>query len=234
VIATAGYIVKTLLLDARNGLETTVKTEMPVETTVKPAIDDGVKDTIASTPLTNVAPANTPPPISSEISDKITKPIMRAPAPIPEQRPRQIVSRVQKEEPPAVLQPRVDKPAVKAGDQPIAGVNEKDLSAAEDQPPADFVAVAKEPTVVKRVEPKYPELAQKLGLEGRVVVRIWVDKEGKPKQVVVLKSDNEIFNQPAVEAARQFVFTPGYVSTGAVATWVAIPFKFKISVSPKR
>jgi len=33
------------------------------------------------------------------------------------------------------------------------------------------------------------------GLEGRVFVKIWVDKEGKVKQVVVLKSDLEIFNE---------------------------------------
>jgi protein TonB len=99
----------------------------------------------------------------------------------------------------------------------------------DDQPPPDFVAVAKEPVLIKRVEPKYPDVAMKLGLQGRVVVRIWVDKEGKPRQVIIMKSDNDIFNQPAIEAAKQFIFTPGYVSTGPVATWVAVPFKFTIS-----
>ena len=232
VIAIAGYVARTLLLDPKSGLEHEAKTEVPVETTVNPAINDGVNDT---TPLNSDLPSvvATSPPISGETSVKMAKPIIPAPAPIPEQRPRQIVSRVQKEEAPAE-NPRVDKPVVKPIEQPIAGVNEKDLSTAADQPPTDFVAVSKEPVVVKRVEPKYPELAQKLRLEGRVVVRIWVDKNGKPKQVVILKSDNEIFNESATEAAWQFVFTPGYVSTGPVATWVAIPFKFKFSASPIR
>jgi len=70
--------------------------------------------------------------------------------------------------------------------------------------PRTFVPVEKEPVVVKKVEPKYPDLAMRAGLEGKVWVKIWVDKEGKAKQVVILKSDAEIFNEPAMEAAKQF------------------------------
>lgn len=55
---------------------------------------------------------------------------------------------------------------------------EQDLQI-DDQPPPDFVPYEKEPTVVKQVLPKYPELAQRAGLEGTVFVKVWVDKEGK-------------------------------------------------------
>jgi protein TonB len=106
---------------------------------------------------------------------------------------------------------------------------EQDITISEDMPPADFVPVEKEPVVVKKVEPKYPELAMRAGLEGKVWVKIWVDKEGKPRQVIVLKSDAEIFNEPAVEAAKQFVFTPAYMNNGPVAVWVSVPFKFRLS-----
>jgi protein TonB len=99
----------------------------------------------------------------------------------------------------------------------------------EDAPPADFVPVEKEPVVVKKVEPKYPELAMRAGLEGKVWVKIWVDKEGRAKQVVVLKSDAEIFNEPAIAAAKQFVFTPAYMNNGPVAVWVSIPFRFRLA-----
>lgn len=104
---------------------------------------------------------------------------------------------------------------------------QKDINIEE--PPADFVPVEKEPVVVKKVEPKYPELAMRAGLEGKVWVKIWVDKEGKPKQVIVLKSDAEIFNEPSVEAAKQFVFTPAYMNNGPVSVWVSVPFKFTLT-----
>ena len=55
---------------------------------------------------------------------------------------------------------------------------EQDIRIDEDAPPADFVPVEKEPVPVKKVEPKYPELAMRAGLEGKVWVKIWVDKEG--------------------------------------------------------
>ena len=68
------------------------------------------------------------------------------------------------------------------------------------------------------------------GLEGKVWVKIWVDKEGRPKQVVILKSDAEIFNEPAVEAAKQWVFTPAYMNNGPVAVWVS--YSVPVQVGP--
>ncbi len=98
----------------------------------------------------------------------------------------------------------------------------------EEEPP-DFVAVEKEPAIVKRVEPKYPEIALRAGLEGTVYVKMWVDKEGKVRKVVILKSDAEIFNQPAHDAAMLWVYTPALMQKGPVSVWVAVPFKFRLS-----
>jgi protein TonB len=71
-------------------------------------------------------------------------------------------------------------------------------------------------------------MALRAGLEGTVWVKILVDKDGKPKKAVVIKSAVEIFNEPAVEAAMQFLFTPAVMNNGAVRVWVAIPFKFQL------
>ena len=67
------------------------------------------------------------------------------------------------------------------------------------------------------------------GLKGTVWVKIWVDKEGKPRQVTVLKSTWEIFEESALEAARQLLFTPAYMNSGPVDVWVSIPFRFRIT-----
>jgi len=76
---------------------------------------------------------------------------------------------------------------------------------------------------------KYPELAQRAGVEGTVWVKIWVDKEGKPRKALVLKSTAELFNQAAVDAAMKWVFTPALMRNGPVSVWVSIPFKFMLS-----
>ncbi len=103
-----------------------------------------------------------------------------------------------------------------------------DIVIDENEPPADFVPVEKEPVIVKEVKPKYPDIALRAGLEGNVYVKVWVDKEGKVKKVVVLKSDAEIFNQAAIEAAQQFVFTPAIMQNKPVPVWVSIPFRFRL------
>jgi protein TonB len=104
---------------------------------------------------------------------------------------------------------------------------QKDISIEED--PADFVPVEKQPTPVKQVKPEYPEIARRAGVEGTVWVKILVDKEGKAKKAVIVKSDAEIFNDPAKEAALQWVFTPAMMNNGPVAVWVSVPFRFNLN-----
>ena len=93
----------------------------------------------------------------------------------------------------------------------------------------DFVPVEKMPQVVNSATPIYPDLAKRAGIEGTVYVKILVNKEGKPVKAVVVKSDSEVFNQPAVDAAMKFVFTPAIQHKNPVMVWVVVPFKFKLN-----
>jgi protein TonB len=105
---------------------------------------------------------------------------------------------------------------------------EKDIKIEDDGPPPDFVPYEKGPQIVKRINPVYPEIARKAGLEGTVYVKIWVDKQGKAKKAVIQKSASDIFDQAAIDAAMQFVFTPAMMQNGPVDVWVAIPFHFRL------
>jgi protein TonB len=172
-------------------------------------------------PPPSMTSANTPPPIS--VSAPQAKPTVGAPVPVPD-------AEVSAEQTLATQTEMSQQTAPIAEGLGDAGTQvQQDIRIEDDAPPADFVPVEKEPVVIKKVEPKYPELAMRAGLEGKVWVKIWVDKEGKPHQVVVMKSDAEIFNEPAVSAAKQFLFTPAYMNNGPVAVWVSVPFKFKLA-----
>ncbi len=92
-----------------------------------------------------------------------------------------------------------------------------------------FVAVEKEPQPVVTAQPEYPDLAKRAGIEGTVYVKILVSKEGKPIKAVVIKSDSEVFNQPAINAAMKFVFTPAIQHKSPVMVWVVVPFRFKLN-----
>lgn len=96
-------------------------------------------------------------------------------------------------------------------------------------PPPVFVPVEKDPVAVYKVTPAYPEMARRAELQGSVFVKMWVDREGRVRDAIVQKSDYEIFNDAAVAAARQFVFTPAIMNKGPVSVWVSMPFRFRIS-----
>jgi protein TonB len=106
---------------------------------------------------------------------------------------------------------------------------EQDIKIDDEPTPDAFIPVEKQPVPVKQATPEYPEIAKRAGVEGTVWVKVLVDKEGKAKKAIIMKSDAEIFNEPAIAAALQWVFTPAIMNNGPVAVWAAIPFRFKLN-----
>lgn len=105
----------------------------------------------------------------------------------------------------------------------------KELPQPENFPaPTDFVPCEKFPEIVVRATPVYPELAIRANLEGKVWVNILVDKQGKVKNAIIAKSNQEIFNEAALKAAMQYSFTPALQNNKPVAVWVVVPFKFEL------
>lgn len=108
-------------------------------------------------------------------------------------------------------------------------VVQDDYRVVEDEPDIDaFIPVEKEPVPVKRITPVYPEIAKRAGVEGKVWVKALVDREGKVRRAVILKSDAEIFNQPSIDAVLQWVFTPALMNNGPVSVWVVVPFTYHL------
>lgn len=95
---------------------------------------------------------------------------------------------------------------------------------------SEFVAVEQEPVVVKKVNPDYPEMARQTGLEGMVVVRILVYKDGTVKDVIVVRPSGTSvgFEEAAVAACKQWVFKPAIQNQKPVSVWVNYPVKFAI------
>ncbi|MBI5472348.1 MAG: energy transducer TonB [Ignavibacteriae bacterium] len=115
------------------------------------------------------------------------------------------------------------------GDLPGGGVGGGTDTVIIIDEPVEYWAVEKKPEVVKAITPRYPELLVKAQLEGNAFVRILVDKEGRPSDVEVVRADNDLFGDAAIEAAKQFVFTPGYMNNGPVRVWVSVPFRFRLN-----
>ncbi|MGJ3522353.1 energy transducer TonB [Nitratidesulfovibrio sp. D1] len=89
--------------------------------------------------------------------------------------------------------------------------------------------VDERPAVARRVMPDYPRSARRQGIQGQVVVRIVVDKDGNPQACAVHSAAPEgYFEEVALQAARQMRFIPGKVKGTPVNTLVTVPFVFRL------
>ena len=64
------------------------------------------------------------------------------------------------------------------------------------------------PTLVTRVEPVYPTLAVRAGLEGTVVLETTVGRNGRPASLTVLRSGGPLLDRAAREAVSQWMYEP--------------------------
>ncbi|MBI5836105.1 MAG: energy transducer TonB [Candidatus Eisenbacteria bacterium] len=81
------------------------------------------------------------------------------------------------------------------------------------------------PMVSRAVMPRYPPLAKEAGIEGLVVLRVYVGADGKPQRVEIFKGV-PVLNEAATEAVMQYRFKPALVNDHPVAAWVEVPIRF--------
>ena len=80
-----------------------------------------------------------------------------------------------------------------------------------------------------QVEPKYPSQALSRKIEGYVVVRLNVNKEGSVGDVEVVDSDPKgVFEREAIRAAWRYKFKPKLVDGKPVEQVATLPFEFNL------
>jgi protein TonB len=83
------------------------------------------------------------------------------------------------------------------------------------------------PESLREVEPVYPSMAKDLGISGLVLVHMLVGRNGRVLDAVVDERTNDpMFNEASLTAARQWVFRPASNNGRTVAVWVTVPFKY--------
>lgn len=94
-------------------------------------------------------------------------------------------------------------------------------SAPEEPPP-----LTKDPVLVTFVDAPYPAEAQAAGVEGHVVLDIEIDATGKVTNVTIETPAGHGFDEAAVTAAQQFVFSPAEDATGPVPVIIQFDYGF--------
>ncbi len=118
--------------------------------------------------------------------------------------------------------PEPDPVAPKPEPTPSPQIKEGDLV------PLEEVDIA--PKAVKTVEPKYPPLAQQMGLEGSVVVNALISEKGDVIKTEILRGIKNAasLEQAAQAAIRQWKFTPAEKNGVKVKVWKPIETRFRL------
>ena len=96
-------------------------------------------------------------------------------------------------------------------------------------PRVKFIPYDDPPVPLRPIKPKYPEIAQEAGIEGTVVVQVFVDEKGRVKETVILKGiPNTGLDEAATDAIRIVRFKPAKQRERAVGVWISIPVNFRL------
>jgi protein TonB len=97
----------------------------------------------------------------------------------------------------------------------------------EEDEPIELWAVEDKPTLTHSVTPEYPLIALKAGIQDVVLVRVLIGKDGLVKEASVMRG-KEVFHASALEAVRQYVFSPALQNDKPVPVWMALPIRFRL------
>lgn len=107
-------------------------------------------------------------------------------------------------------------------------------------PPVEPIAVAPAPPApvippqfnadyLNNPAPQYPALSRRLGEQGRVILRVFVDDRGLPARVELRSSSgHQRLDQVALETVKQWKFVAARRGDQATSAWVLVPISFSL------
>ncbi|OGP61437.1 MAG: hypothetical protein A2V65_08130 [Deltaproteobacteria bacterium RBG_13_49_15] len=98
-------------------------------------------------------------------------------------------------------------------------------------PAAVTATPAREATPMYRLNPppEYPGIAKKRGLEGTVILDVFVEITGEVRELSVYQpSGHPVLDRAALASVRRWLFEPGMKGDKPVAMWVRVPIRFRL------
>lgn len=96
----------------------------------------------------------------------------------------------------------------------------------------EFIVVEQEPKPLNMVDVQrligYPHEARKLGIQGNVVVRVLLNKEGRYLSHKVLNGVSPLLSDEVEKYIPEIRFSPAIQAGKPISFWVNIPFVFKL------
>ncbi len=141
---------------------------------------------------------------------------------------------VKKQPKPAVEQAKskpTPKKSVTKTKQDIAKTDSTAKPVASKSGATEKPQLIQKPNFLKRPSaPRYPRIAQRKGVEGTALYEIWLNEKGKQiKQELITSSGASVLDEAALNAIRDWKFSPQVINGQAIAHRVQIPVRFSLN-----
>jgi TonB family protein len=90
-----------------------------------------------------------------------------------------------------------------------------------------------EPKAIYKINPTYPEEARKAGLMGVVVCETIITAAGEVADIKIVRTADEVFNQPTIDAIKQWKFEPATLHGEPVDVIYLLTVKYNLQKEPK-
>jgi len=98
-------------------------------------------------------------------------------------------------------------------------------------PDETFTGVEQDPSFsmdALRAAVRYPEVAVRMHIEGKVIVKAYINADGSIREAHVATSDNALLNNAALQGVRQIRYEPAKQNSRATGCWIYIPVSFEL------
>ncbi|MEP6994464.1 MAG: TonB family protein [Acidobacteriota bacterium] len=120
-------------------------------------------------------------------------------------------------------------------EEPMA---DSEAAAGEPEPPVArkeaLPGLIEPPAILKRVQPAYPDLARRAGLEGTVELEVSIDASGKVTDVEVVRGLPLELSNAAADAVRRWTYRPARGPNGPIASRKTVRIRFTLEPAENR
>lgn len=181
-----------------------------------------------------VAPPARPEPVAEVVPEPAPpEPVAQTPPepkpePKPEPAPKPVIKPVAKPAPKPKPQPKPQPVRAPASTTP-APVESAKPSAVAAPPPAIIEAPRFDAAYLSNEPPAYPLAARRRGIEGNVLLRAQISKQGTCLHAEIKRgSGSEVLDSAALDAVKKWRFVPARQGRETQVAWVEIPIAFRL------
>ena len=82
------------------------------------------------------------------------------------------------------------------------------------------------PKLRSKISPEYPEEAEKQGIKGKVLLKVYINRRGKITKAKIIEG-NKILGESAIKAVKKAKYKPASYQGKKVGAWMNLAFNFE-------